>query len=1361
MTINNVLVYTGSAPLTLSYEDASGIAGIPGGGNNPAMYPTIQADGPISVVGGATVWKSTWRIRAQQGTPYTLNKERFGVVSDNDSRNVQDVKLAFTGAGSMVQGIGAMLINLKYGILTENAFNGTSEQPAGAHSNKTHAQLYGYGVSFGGSLTLPISNGKIDKSGTQVEQHNQRASNGLVTAAVDDVLYGEQENGDVGYIGVDTTFGVSLPENLMGKFIKNSSGAQAVFTVNTIDNSYQMQFGVSMQVIECEGILSFKETTLHGSDTLLPDTLFFAIDDGLRIPLSPPTVYITGLGGGVSDLADTIGGNHVTELPPITVNLQMRLRIIDKLVGDLQASVSASQLSASGQLTLDKASKVVNIEAGLSLRWISPIYINVYGQVHILDDLIAGGASITIRADSFSGYIYAAIKVPKSIPLIGGKEVARVEAGITDEFVGANIKLLGIKFGVIYYWGGDFSFGSGINLGDMDSGTGGDTEIKSAMRLRSYEEPGIAAIRDSVLVDGETVDYTAIYGTNIQPLEVTPVEAAVPMLRSRSNEVLSVKAVEVGAISGDALLLELPFTGENPTVGQVTLTNPDGQSVPLLAANDDGEGSFMVQERFSDDGSTLLDKTIYITVTDPALLKSGMWTVSAAGGSELTDFRVSAVAALPELTGASAALRTGEGKTLLDVDYTLDNDSASTGTLEFYLTQDSDVLRKLQNEQSSEGTDALGLSLGSFELEGLASGRRSVELPDTLSSGDYYVVATLNLPEGGMSAAVSGKITFQNDALPHAAADAVLTYAGDGALGLAVTDPEQPDYDSYLVELLDEDGAAIPGTAAVYDKDSAIVLDPVESVDVSVNPDTLKSTGKAQTQETRHILEPGRSYRATVRTIRQGTDGSLYFSDGTITSTSFTLPEAQPPALKKLDSTLAQGLNGSGDLKLILIFDQPVYLDLLVDGQDCVTDKSEANTVWTYSQSMADGDHSVDFTAYSASYDTLTGADADAAFGFTVDTTAPVLEAGGSTEDSLESTGDTSVSTGVTGQVLVARNGEFTFLGQTEPGVTLTANGAPINTEIGSGGRFAFLGRLDDYPSADGDAFGTTITLKAVDAAGNTTTLPIYIMQGELSNLTGLSLTADREITTPDGEKTITLTVGQQVALSAQVLTADGPSYPLDSGAVERKVLSNLGLVTLDGGVVTARTAGEVLVKASFVTGSTTNGGASQSLALEDVVRILIKPAKFDSNVSYVPGATYAKGYTRFEIIPETGAPIGQLSLTDPRDETAIIPMLYDCERKRYVCVVEGEYTAQILIGFLRVNDDPVTVLVKGDANGDGVVDQADARLIMEYYLSGGKPDSANNFLGLDWNGDWQLTAIDAQRNLLYRYTITGTGGEQ
>lgn len=44
------------------------------------------------------------------------------------------------------------------------------------------------------------------------------------------------------------------------------------------------------------------------------------------------------------------------------------------------------------------------------------------------------------------------------------KELAGVEAAVSDEFIGANIKIIGIRFGVIYYWGKNVSFGKNVRF---------------------------------------------------------------------------------------------------------------------------------------------------------------------------------------------------------------------------------------------------------------------------------------------------------------------------------------------------------------------------------------------------------------------------------------------------------------------------------------------------------------------------------------------------------------------------------------------------------------------------------------------------------------------------------------------------------------------------------------------------------------------------------------------------------------------------------------------------------------------------------------------------------------------------------
>ena len=48
---------------------------------------------------------------------------------------------------------------------------------------------------------------------------------------------------------------------------------------------------------------------------VLPDKIEFYIKQGLKVPLAPPVLFMTGIGGGVNELAETIGGEF-DSLPP-------------------------------------------------------------------------------------------------------------------------------------------------------------------------------------------------------------------------------------------------------------------------------------------------------------------------------------------------------------------------------------------------------------------------------------------------------------------------------------------------------------------------------------------------------------------------------------------------------------------------------------------------------------------------------------------------------------------------------------------------------------------------------------------------------------------------------------------------------------------------------------------------------------------------------------------------------------------------------------------------------------------------------------------------------------------------------------
>ena len=144
---------------------------------------------------------------------------------------------------------------------------------------------------------------------------------------------------------------------------------------------------------------------------------------------------------------------------------------------------------------------------------------------------------------------------------MGGKELAGVEAAVSHEFIGANIKIIGIKFGVIYYWGENVSFGGNIDLSPPERNT-------NSLNLKNSE------------------DITAYYGTNIHELKTTRLAAAPLTLMSAYKEAM----VSVENADGqDALLLEIPYTGSGmPDASEIVLINPDNKEIQ--AVYDDGNG---------------------------------------------------------------------------------------------------------------------------------------------------------------------------------------------------------------------------------------------------------------------------------------------------------------------------------------------------------------------------------------------------------------------------------------------------------------------------------------------------------------------------------------------------------------------------------------------------------------------------------------------------------------------------------------------------------------------------------------------------------------------------------------------------
>jgi len=1248
ITINNILTYCADKPLVLRTTDESA---------------EISGDGTIKVINSINIWHNEWSIAAEQGSKFTLDQD---AVEEGEN----ELEMSLNGAGSMLQYIGGFLIDLKYGVLS------------------CDDDLYG--INFGGKITLPISGSSKSSEGSDDEDEDEDKAE--IGAEINSILYGERSDEPVGFVGIDATFSVGLPENVLGTLVKNAGGIEAEVTINTIDNYYKLDFGVSVTMFECQGIIAFKQVPIKSIPRIVPDEIFFKLSgDIMQIPIYPPFIFMTGLGGGVSDLADTMS-DELEELPPITLKLYTQLLLVETLNGDFDASISLAGMSLEGEFKLvgDDDGKIMKIAGGISARWASPFSINIYGNISVYAGLLKGGITVTITEGYFYGYVYASLCIPDPIPLVGGMELAGIEGAVSSDFIGANVKIIGIKFGFIYYWDGDYRFGKGIDL----SSRGGAVNMLEDFY---YDE------------SGNPVEYMAMYGTNMRRLS----SENVGTFRSSGASIIK----NFDPSNEDALLFEVPFTGTNPSKDEIILESPSGNLIDIVPGDDEGNGNFLVQDR-GEDG-----KYIYITITDPNLLVEGDWKLTVETPDILIEsFEVNGVDNMPELSSVSYS-HSAENSKELKVSWTTDSESNLPSIVDIYLTKNADAVQRLHTSDSDEG-DALD-SIARVEIDTTKSGSTTVEIPDTYADGNYYVVAMLSQEEGGMSTEISNtSFEFVNDSLPEKVDQVSVAYGGNGNLKVDVIDAENIDYNYYMVSILDKNKMEIENGLGKF----AVGSSPKFGAAVG----STDSTG----------LKAGETYYVSVSTLREA-DDSYYYSIGSVISDAFVMPEVTEPKLISVSSNINENVENTNITKYegTYKFDQPVSFKLKIDGKDILLG-TEYKNEWNVIKDLEDGIHLIDFQAENIYSDTVSGDDftdiSNSQLGFCVDSQPPVLTIGETGVSGLdENATDTTFSNQT---VFMDEEGQIVLNGLTEKDVQLTFDGSEDGVVINQDGTFAVTKMMDLNKAYDQKI------LKAIDKAGNETILNISVVNSELAAFESVEMisSAKSQIDELSGIKYIEMSVGSTVSLKTYGIKNE-QQIEIDSDNIDWYVLYEQNIIKFEDGVITAVAPGESAIRASYKTATYDAEGmdaisGTVSAAISDVIVVKVT----DPGYRY---KLYQTGdYTLIYITASQN--MGALTVTVNGKTTML---LYNNISKMYVGAFVGTVSSEDIIKNMNrdMSSNPVSLLW-GDADNDGQTNSIDMEMAINSYLKGTiQSDDANMIVRTDMNGDHVIDIIDAQLILL------------
>ncbi len=785
--------------------------------------------------------------KLEQGNDYSLRPyDKDGNRKDESTFNDETITLIWPSPYAAAQTLSGLVFKMAYGELgvmlnddgtelgrvlsftaqLDLSFTGTvSEEDGGEQTTTFMSKLneiwskYEEGKSVyyyydGNTKDSAFSFDLIDE---EKAAEDEKAVNASVM--VQDILFGCGK----GFVGVHFKVGVGLQN-----YISGLSKISGTLEVNTINN-WTLGLEGNMKLASCklEAKLKFKAK----DDVPVPDDIYFYVggfDPGINID-GFGVVWITGGGGGISNLYDTIYGSN--DIPPLKLILKVSFSLLATLDADATITASASNLTLKAE-NIGILIGYKNIEfldsLSLSLTWLPKINISAAMQVDF-QKIIVGGGYIVLTNDTASGWFFemyarAELLIPESIPLIGGVTIGGADVGMNTEKVWGGINAFSVDVGMTYYWGEsspDFYTGGSskakptypelLSLNGLNEN--GDVPVyydeKTDKMLyahmgTNFSEPQLA---DAIADDGSVVEMNAKASAENE-------EGAVDALKLMDAGNLKTAAsyklhkFNLGTYSADnsAAMVQIDYDAtslEDAKTKAKSFVIKDvydkaskaltGDAFPITLYDKTAKNTSTANANITYNASTK-KATFAFTVTDPNHYNKD-WYISS--GDIRTNVSFYNVKSLPKMTGIKVEKDTNNDPQIVYTGSKLDE----LDYISFYFTE------------TTKPTEA-GYAIGSCYSAQAAGGTLSLkDMLIDLPSGEYYLKAVYS-KEGELNSVIysTNKFTYTNPNNPKDITASEVTgfgSAGNLTLGATIADPgDRANVDGYLVTVYDESGKA-------------------------------------------------------------------------------------------------------------------------------------------------------------------------------------------------------------------------------------------------------------------------------------------------------------------------------------------------------------------------------------------------------------------------------------------------------------------------------------------------------------------------------------------------------------------------
>lgn len=934
----------------------------------------------------------------------------------------------------------------------------------------------------------------IDESGV----NNKEVS---ASVMVRDILYGCGQ----GFVGMNFSVGIGIKNYISG--MPNVTGTLAVNTIN--DWSFKFNGSMSLARFSMEAKLSFKSY----DDAPVPDDIYFYIsgfEPGVNID-GCGVVWIKGGGGGISDIYDTI---FMTDsVPPLKLIVAASFSIIQVLDGQATLSLGATGVNLKAENlkifgTIDAIRRV-----SLGLEWYPGIDLKASISVNLFDGIIDGGGYIVLIGEDYTDWFFemfarAAVKIPQSIPVVGGMTVAGADLGISTEKIWGNIEVLLVKLGIAYYWGND----------SVDFGTGSSLAKPTFPTLLGHEDVPVYYDEER----GQTL--YARFGTNISnPRQAEVVDTSdIPRLFDASI-----------SSSGDLLLHKFNLGEYADGAAAIVQIEYDAQSLDNAkeiagsfkvnsSENMDGEsyGNIMYDESNPSNGANTnitfdseTGKATYsFTVTEQEKFNKDWYISTDDTKASVILYNVDPV---PELTSVSGAI--GGNELTVNWNGTRTNE---LDKISFYLTESN-------NPEADSGGRLVEIVDDKATLSGTGT---KLEIPGDMPSGEYYLRAVYSKEDTVNGVVYStGTLSYTNGNMPKNAVISSSYPAGNLELGVLIEETDDTKTTGYSATVYNADGSETDISGLTYDK-----AETGETV-ITIGGSYIGTDENGN--EERQGLTAGNKYKVGITPYclvdsnnNDEADTIVYGKE--VLTDLITLPEMTTPEVtiqadverKDITETVMADHDGnpdtpaeevsvvretytSSDISFTAAVTESVTGEWGIDGG--LTEDSEGYRSGAYGTFTNTSSIPISLTGLSEGTHTLTirGKDSQGdgfwhSYQFDVDTTPPRLMLSAPLNGSVFNKDGTLTVSGVTDD-----DARFTI---TSDGVELCSGMtvSELGGTIDENGIFSFT--VGIY--APNDASQRDIVIMAADAAGNTLTETATVTHGGLASLKSVEILVNDKV---------------------------------------------------------------------------------------------------------------------------------------------------------------------------------------------------------------------------------------------------------